>query len=93
MLPSGFTTTRRSVALLLTFGTCVIGIVGALAQRGAVPPVAGPAQPNGATLLPNGWRIAPAGKSVMIGDLPLNMALSPDGRFVVVTNNGWTKPT
>jgi len=93
MLPSGFRTTRRSVALLLTFGTCVIGIVGALAQRGAVPAARPGRQPNGATLLPNGWRIAPAGKSVMIGDLPLNMVMSPDGRFVVVTNNGWTKPT
>jgi YVTN family beta-propeller protein len=93
MLPTGTKTTRRGVAALLMLGTCVIGMVGALAQRGAVP-VAWPGrQPNGATLLPNGWRIAPAGKNVMIGDLPLNMVLSPDGRFIVVTNNGWTKPT
>ena len=50
-------------------------------------------QPGGATLLPNGWRIAPAGKHVQVGDLPLNMAPSPDGRFLVITNNGWTRPT
>ena len=93
MLPPGTGTTRRSVALLLIFGACVTGMVGALAQRGAVPAAWPGRQPNGATLLPNGWRIAPAGKNVMIGDLPLNMVMSPDGRFVVVTNNGWTKPT
>ncbi len=89
----GMTTTRRGAALLVMFGACVIGMVGALAQRGAVPAPRPGRQPNGATLLPNGWRIAPAGRNVLIGDLPLNMVMSPDGRFVIVTNNGWTKPT
>ena len=28
------------------------------------------------------------GKSVQLGDLPLNMAASPDGRYIAVTNNG-----
>jgi YVTN family beta-propeller protein len=84
---------RRSAAVLLTFGACVIGIVGSIAQRGAVPSPRPGRQPNGATLLPNGWRIAPAGHHIHIGDLPLNMVASPDGRFLVVTNNGWTKPT
>ena len=86
-------TTRRGIAALLMFGACVIGIVGSLAQRGALPPAWPGRQPNGATLLPNGWRIAPAGKNVLIGDLPLNMVMSPDGRVIVVTNNGWAKPT
>ena len=39
-------------------------------------------------LLPNGWRLSPIGKSVQLGDLPLNMAASLDGRFIAVTNNG-----
>lgn len=93
MFSPGVKTTRRSVAVLVAFGACVIGMVGAIAQRGAVPSPRPGRQPNGATLLPNGWRIAPAGRHVMIGDLPLNMVMSPDGRFIVVTNNGWTKPT
>lgn len=84
---------RRGAAMLLTFGVCVIGLVGAVAQRGAVPSPRPGRQPNGATLLPNGWRIAPAGRHVQVGDLPLNMVRSPDGRFLVITNNGWTKPT
>jgi YVTN family beta-propeller protein len=46
----------------------------------------------GVELLPNGWRIAPVGRHLDVGDLPLAMALHPDGRYLVVTNNGWTKP-
>src|SRR6476661_6094335 len=45
------------------------------------------------TLLPNGWRIAPVGRHIQIGDLPLAMAESPDGKYLLVTNNGYAKPT
>ncbi|MFN2632930.1 MAG: alkaline phosphatase family protein [Thermoanaerobaculia bacterium] len=44
------------------------------------------------TLLPNGWRIAPVGRHIQIGDLPLAMAESPDGRSLLVTTNGYAKP-
>ena len=52
-----------------------------------------PGRAAGETLLPNGWRIAPVGRHMQIGDLPLAMAESPDGRFLLVTNNGFAKPT
>lgn len=39
-------------------------------------------------LLPNGWKISPAGHSLALGDLPLNTQLSPSGKFLAVTNNG-----
>ena len=45
------------------------------------------------TLLPNGWRISPAGRHLTVGDLPLAMVESTDGRYVVVSSNGWSKPT
>ena len=48
---------------------------------------------DGTTLLPNGWRLAPAGKHLTLSTLPLNIALSPDGRHAVVTNNGLMKPS
>ena len=48
---------------------------------------------GGVTLLPNGWKIAPAGWHVQIGDLPLAMVQSPDGRFLLVSNNGYAKPS
>lgn len=38
--------------------------------------------------LPNGWRLSPAGRSVPLGDLPLNIAVSPSHRLIAVTNNG-----
>ncbi|MFD1255992.1 bifunctional YncE family protein/alkaline phosphatase family protein [Mucilaginibacter terrae] len=42
-------------------------------------------------LLPNGWSLSPAGRSITLGDLPLNMALSPDKKLLAVTNNGQGK--
>jgi YVTN family beta-propeller protein len=39
--------------------------------------------------LPNGWSLTPAGKSLPLSsDLPLNIALSPDGTHAAITNNG-----
>ncbi|WP_295653702.1 bifunctional YncE family protein/alkaline phosphatase family protein [uncultured Mucilaginibacter sp.] len=40
------------------------------------------------TLLPNGWKLSPAGRSLQLGDLPLNMQLSASGKLLAVTNNG-----
>jgi YVTN family beta-propeller protein len=40
-------------------------------------------------LLPNGWKLSPAGyNSLKLGDLPLNMQLSASGKLLAVTNNG-----
>jgi YVTN family beta-propeller protein len=44
-------------------------------------------------LLPNGWGITPVGKSLHLGDLPLNMAVSPSGKLIAVTNNGQSGQT
>ncbi len=38
--------------------------------------------------LPNGWSLSPAGKSFPLGDLPLNIAVSPSQKWMAVTNNG-----
>jgi DNA-binding beta-propeller fold protein YncE len=43
--------------------------------------------------LPNGWRISPAGEHLTVGDLPLAMAQSPDGKQLAVVNGGYAKPT
>lgn len=42
-------------------------------------------------LLPNGWSLTPAGTSLHLGDLPLNMQLAPGGRLLAVSNNGQSK--
>ena len=38
--------------------------------------------------LPNGWQLSPAGRSLPLGDLPLNMAVSKSKKLLAVTNNG-----
>jgi len=38
--------------------------------------------------LPNGWGLSPVGNQIPLGDLPLNIALSPDLKYAAVTNNG-----
>jgi YVTN family beta-propeller protein len=40
------------------------------------------------TLLPNGWTLTPEGAQIPVSDLPLNMVLSRDGRYLLVTTNG-----
>lgn len=39
-------------------------------------------------ILPNGWSLSPAGRSFMLGDLPLNIAVSSSAKYMAVTNNG-----
>ncbi len=64
------------------------------ASTGAPAPGERPgARGGGVTLLPNGWRIAPAGKHLQAGDFPLAMTATPDRRFLVITNNGFSKPS
>ena len=41
--------------------------------------------------LPNGWSLTPAGRSLPLGDLPLNMAVSNSKKLMAVTNNGQGK--
>ena len=43
--------------------------------------------PNKITL-PNGWSLSPAGHGYLLGDLPLNMAVSSSRKQIAVTNNG-----
>lgn len=38
--------------------------------------------------LPNGWSLTPVGKSLQLGDLPLNIAVSKSKKCIAVTNNG-----
>jgi len=48
----------------------------------------GKIEKTGQVLLPNGWKLSPAGTSLPLGDLPLNIQLSASGRLLAVTNNG-----
>lgn len=43
--------------------------------------------------LSNGWSLTPVGKSIPLGDLPLNIAISRSHRYAAVTNNGQSTQT
>ena len=61
--------------------------------QSAVPPAGLPGSlTDGTTLLPNGWRIQPAGKHLQAGNMPLNLTQTPDGKYLVVTSNGLARP-
>ena len=48
----------------------------------------GKIESTGQVLLPNGWKLSPAGRAIKLGDLPLNMQISASGNLMAVTNNG-----
>lgn len=43
---------------------------------------------NPTIMLPSGWSLSPAGRSLPLGDLPLNIAVSSTKKLMAVTNNG-----
>lgn len=45
-------------------------------------------QPSPKIILPNGWGLSPAGYGFLLGDLPLNIAVSNSKKLMAVTNNG-----
>src|SRR6516164_9839154 len=56
-------------------------------QRAATDAPAGPTEDG--FLLPNGWKLSPAGKQVLLTDLPLNILVSDDSRFAFVASSGY----
>jgi YVTN family beta-propeller protein len=47
-----------------------------------------PGKTGSKLLLSNGWSLSPAGRSIPLGDLPLNIAVSASKKWIAVTNNG-----
>jgi len=80
---------------LLTCGAVLVAMWGLAGQEGhpAQKTTTPGHQGGGTILLPNGWSIAPAGRHIPVGDLPLAMLEAPGGRHLIVTNNGYAKPT
>jgi DNA-binding beta-propeller fold protein YncE len=40
------------------------------------------------TLLPNGWKLTPAGDNTGIGELPMNLIFTKDERYAITSNSG-----
>jgi DNA-binding beta-propeller fold protein YncE len=48
-------------------------------------------QADGSMLLPNQWSLRPAGTNIELDDFPVNIALSPDGKFAAVLHCGYSQ--
>jgi sugar lactone lactonase YvrE len=46
-------------------------------------------QADGRIQLPNQWSLRPAGEQAQLGDLPINMAIHPAGRYVAILHQGF----
>jgi len=86
--------------LLRTLIVCVLALLIAtagryltLAQSAPPAPLGIGSQGDGSYLLPNGWRLAPAGAHLKVGDMPLSVVQTPDSRYLIVSNNGLLKPS
>lgn len=92
-MPSRIFRLKPAVWLAGTLLFVVAAMLVPLAQKAGAPPEWPGVKGKGVTLLPNGWRIAPAGRNILVGDFPMAMVLSRDGRYAIVSNNGWSKPS
>jgi DNA-binding beta-propeller fold protein YncE len=45
------------------------------------------------TLLPNGWKLTPAGENIGIGELPMNLVFTKDEKYVITSNSGMGQNT
>ena len=72
-------TRQFAIWILLLLTGCAAG------QGESVEPSGSAERPR----LPTGARLDPAGKSIDVGSMPLAMALSPDGKSIVLLLNGW----
>jgi YVTN family beta-propeller protein len=75
-------------ALPLILALVALGAVLSPGCSDSSPPV-GPPAPSSSNVLVNGRAITPAGTtSGPVGDMPLNIAVSPDGKYAVTTSSG-----
>ena len=43
------------------------------------------------TLLPNGWKLTPAGEQIGIDELPLNLIVTKDEKYAITSNSGYAE--
>ena len=79
---------RHMKALIATLLILSLSFPTYAQQAKAQPERTLPGQKPDSLLLSNGWRLTPEGKQIPTSDLPMNMELSKDGRFLLVTTNG-----
>ncbi|MBU8920052.1 beta-propeller fold lactonase family protein [Bacillus sp. FJAT-29953] len=75
---------KKKKILAASLATLILGSTSAYA---GYTQLVGP-QENGTAVTPHGWIVTPSGKQVTLGDFPMGGALSPDHRYLIVSNDG-----
>jgi YVTN family beta-propeller protein len=78
---------KRWIAAGAILGAAVI-----LISRDEPRRVVGP-QSDGSVLLNSGWSIRPAGRQLELDTFPMSSVLSPDGKYLIVLNQGYNPPS
>src|SRR3954470_6322234 len=69
-------------------GIALVAATGVAAAAKVLPERhAGPA-PDGSAVTTYGWRVTPAGNQTKLGEKPFGAVLSPDGKYLAVSNDG-----
>lgn len=76
----------KNVVWMLALGVCLVGH--SLFAEGNRPVLPG-LQDDGAIMLPSQWSLKPAGRQIAVGDLPVNMVLHPQGRWLAILCAGY----
>src|SRR6267154_1519889 len=84
---------KTALTVCILMGCCYVQVQAQAPQTSQAQQIQHPGkmEPTGQVLLPNGWKLSPAGRSLPLGpmsDLPLNLQISRSGRLMAVTNNG-----
>src|ERR1035437_2041877 len=45
------------------------------------------------TLLPNGWKLTPAGENIGVGELPMDLIFTKDEKYAITSNSGMGENT
>jgi YVTN family beta-propeller protein len=75
------------IRLRVVFSLLTVAALVSIVQEKTSAQFAGPTDQG--FLLPNGWRLTPAGQQVLLTDLPLNIWPTPDGKFTLVATSGY----
>lgn len=73
------------LVLFLSCATLYADEPGAAVKKVRLPGV----EADGAIRLPNAWAIRPAGKQLELGDLPVNLAIHPSGKWLAALHAGY----
>ena len=78
----------KTIFMLRNLLLCITLLSSFMACREQMGPLGSERLPPRRIVLPDGWSISPIGQQLVLGDLPLQVVLSTDGRRAAVSNNG-----